>query len=429
MVSLYLKPLAAVIVYLFIFGLAGLVGHIQKNNDVLEVGKNSTLVNASNTPQVNNNNNNILKGVLRSCVSILCISFCFACYLIYKHFSHQFHSFIQKIHGVNPYYRGISPDKLPSTADEPQEISITISGAWRHQHLFALWLSIFCASYAIDATNLNAGFFFSISSGLVSCFCFFFKQYIKNETTSWLKTLNGLFTGCIFLIYVICFATWSFSFFLQHNDHLEVLLNPRYMWFEIIFPSFAPVIISFMKGKSPQPSSKKKPIYNGGFNHLLVALPFLTFTSMLIVTVYLTFASTNINEILTIENFNFPLFFTLYFIAAPLALCMALVIYISAMGQTKYCMISSSSLCLVFFLHSNWVLPVEMKNVILPCCIMCLIGVLLSLAILILNMYYYFKDSQNLDSDTTEKVELTTKNENGEDVYGCQYYNGDNDEV
>ncbi len=116
-----------------------------------------------------------------------------------------------------------------------------------------------------------------------------------------------------------------------------------------------------------------------------------------------------------------------------MVLCAALVIYIGAMGQTEYCMISSSSLCLVFFLYSNWVLPDELKyknNVIIPCCTMCLIGFLLSFAILILNMYYYFKDSRNPNTtDTTEKIELTIKNENGEDEYGCEYYNGDNDEV
>jgi hypothetical protein len=424
---LYLKPFAAVVAYLIIFGLVALVGYIPKKYyyyyDIQRVDENSTIVNASSRTHGLRtiNNNNILKGVLQSCVSILCISFSFLCYLIYKRTSLRFRSVMQKMHGENPYW-------APSSPDETQEISITISGAWNHHYLSALWLSIFCASYSIDPTNLNAGFFFSVSSGLVSCACSLKRQYLKNETaSSWLNSLRCLFIACIFIIYVVCFASWSFFFYLQHDaNSSEPMLNARYMWFEIIFPISSPAIISFLKGPSP---SKKKNFCNGGFNHLLVALPFLTFTSMLILTVYLTFASTSINDILTIDS---PLYFTLYFIAAPSTLCMALVIYIAAMGQTEYCMISSSSLCLIFFLYSNWDLPVELQNknnVILPCCTMCLIGVLLSLALLILNMYYQVKDPRHPNNDTPEEVEHAIKHENEEDFYGCEYYHGDNDDV
>ena len=321
--------------------------------------------------------------------------------------------------------------------------------------------AVFCLSYSIRISNLNASLFLCMGTCAVS---FGGKAVFRSEAHAGggknHAQLRLMRLGAL-LLYCICFSIWIYTYppFSMHDDDFASLSNRGILtphaiitksnasssfrfeantsssfrfeanpsslfqtetakpnettrenqheyfwhniWFEMVGPFLAPFCMSHFKSQKAHGASIAAP----GDEFFLFSLPFLGLMSMTFLSIFLSadHATSDVRRLLSIEDTSSLVLFKSLLnscMAGPVGLFFSLVIYVGAIGKTEYTSICSSSLSLIFFSCAIFILPESRRNsnITIPCVIMSLLGFSLSLLILIMDVYWR-RESQLRDEN------------------------------
>lgn len=402
----YVKRYAASVAYLFVFGLLAVISSLSC------IGTE----------------NSIMKTVASSSLSNLFISFYCAVYFI-VYYAARYISLLP----LNAMESSCTHSAIMTTnACEDSACASTINlvsgsrNAVFHQsaffwyHVYSFGFAVFCLTYSLTQLHTNASLFLCIGSCMVSLLLRPHVTDASSVQSSLVYSLVRNLKYCIFTVYFLCFTTWLYHYyhiFLPSLDDPMPAKNAtfvpkiadqsqfwRNIWFEMIAPLSSPFFIICFKEQVVWLGlfalGKKK---EGVEAHvlLLFSLPLLGLLSMFFLTLFMTLNDHEMSleeDFLHLKNSNYPVLTILQVcVIHPCCLFLALVIFIGGIGKTKYSMLCSSSLTLIFFIFSNFNMPVSIRNnnIIMPCLVMSLVGFFLSLLILIINVYKRECEFQN----------------------------------
>jgi hypothetical protein len=386
----YIKKYTVSAAYLAAFGLVAIVGYAQKQ-------MNATAA-AERRPAT------IFQGMALSSVSMLALSFYYALYSVWQWAVAHGRRLIQRYTQIGYEYDTLRAQESSALALP----SVLTASLWNYMYTFGF--SIFCASYSIDASNVNAAFFFCVGTAVSSAYIYLHSAMQPTARCSGevvlytnKKKIKRVF---IFLVFLIClinafsFSSWLAVIMITPPQYDEDTRNSslhakrrdpqpphwRDLWFEILGPLFAPFGISSFKINFQailSGDSRSVLRRGGGDVYFLFGMPIAGFISMLFLSVY--------PPTIDAERTGMGMIWYagVHLMAAPLALIVSLVIYIGAMGQSEYSMVSSSCLCLIFYSYSSLSLPIDARHrhMLTSCCIMSLLVFMLSLLILVIKVY------------------------------------------
>lgn len=316
--------------------------------------------------------------------------------------------------------------------------------------------AVFCLSYSIRISNLNASLFLCMGTCAVS---FGGKAVFRSEAHAGggknHAQLRLMRLGAL-LLYCICFTIWIYTYppFSMHDDDFASLSNQGVLtshatitnsnasllyqsettkpntssvfqseteatrankheyfwhniWFEMVGPFLAPFCMSHFKSQKAHGPSIAAP----GDEFFLFSLPFLGLMSMTFLSIFLSadHATSDVRRLLSIEDTSSLVLFKSLLnscMAGPVGLFFSLVIYVGAIGKTEYTSICSSSLSLIFFSCAIFILPESRRNsnITIPCVIMSLLGFSLSLLILIMDVYWRRESQLRDDNEISYSV-------------------------
>jgi hypothetical protein len=395
----YIRKYIICFLYLFLFSLCAFIGHEQnrvKGNIVIP----------------------IMKGIATSSVTTIFFTFYTLCFFMCQCVFENLYSRVQIddddtelkpiiIHSV----------KGPVMDDDIIDHTFFTKTVMVWYYVYSFGLSIFCASYCINASNLNASYFFCMGS-VISSYIIFFKRE-KEETNgkrnSHFILILLLSLGCL---YFFSFSIWFYNYhvflfkpiYYKYENISTVITNKtmiidettfgriqwRYLWLEVLGPLIAPFYIQSFKMNAKIHNFQRK----GGDAYVIFCMPLLAFISTTFLTMYLSMDiyqhevidSPFITDFFEYEGGTilFAKFILINLIAAPFTIFTSLVVYVGAMGKREYSLICTSSQCMIFFLFSQVNIPKESinQNVVFPCCIMSFLCFMITILLLIINVYY-----------------------------------------
>jgi hypothetical protein len=353
----YVKKYTICLLYLLVFGLCAIVGHIQKKDL------------------------NVMKGIATNCVTVIFFTFYTSCFFLCQWAFDNLYRHVKKEdeNEKSPIIFYSEKGTSPTNDDSCLHHTFFSKSVMLWYYVYTFGMSVFCVSFCIDQGNLKTSFFFTLGSILCS-YTHYAYYYISKKT-------NG---AILFLMVSMgCFYAFSFIIWI-YNYHEMLFLRQhewKFTWIEILAPFFAPFyIISFKKNEKVIGFKRKEGLF--------FAMPLMAFISMLFITLYLTAHddSTFFKTDFVGDDAELARYIFINFMAAPVTLFMALVVYLGAFGKREYCLLSSSSQSFVYFLFSlvnaNNNEEQVNHNVIVPCCIMTFINFMIAVLLLVVNVYY-----------------------------------------
>lgn len=407
----YVKRYAASVAYFFVFGLLALLSSLSCIGD----------------------ENSLMKTVASSSLANLFISFYCASYFILYYAARYISLLPLNARESSCTHSAMMPanacDESPcactmNLAESGSSNDFFYQSAVLWYHVYSFGFAVFCLTYSLTQLDTNASSFLCMGSCMVSML----QPHVTDASrvpSSFVHSLVRNLKYCIFTVYFICFTTWMYHYhifipsflddampaknatlmpeFADHQSHFW-----RNIWFQMIAPLSSPFFIICFKeqfiGLRFFALEKKKGQGGEGTSAhvlLLFSLPLLALLSMFFLTLFMSLNDNEMSleeDFLHLKNSNYPAFTILQVcVIHPCCLFLALVIFIGGIGKTKYSMLCSSSLTLIFFIFSNFNLPLSIRNnnIIMPCLVMSLLGFFLSLLILVINVYSRECEMQN----------------------------------
>lgn len=391
----YLQKYAASLAYLMVFGLLGLSSSFFSL--VME--------------------DSFLKTVASSSLSNLFISFYCAVYFIVYYATRKI-SMLPLHAGETSVARTSSSCQAqevekeeflpPLSATEKSEVVFYQSTVlWYHVYSFGF--AIFCLTYSISQMHSNASLFLCLGSCLVSHGQSFHLQGRRSlQDPAGHSLLVCYLQTFVFMVHFLCFSSWLYYFsptwlpLAQYASGMQnATLVPetptvkeqfwRNIWFEMIGPLMAPMLITCFKQQACTLFAAERGEAKSAYFFVFFSLPLLALLSMFFLTLYCTLHDQAVKEALfRWQPTDEPILaLAQVCVFHPCCLFFSLVIYIGGIGKSQYSLLCSSSLTLVFFIYSCFHMKqsIQNTNIIMPCLVMSLVGFFLSLLLLIIKVY------------------------------------------